>query len=278
MRTNRSWWVLRRIAALALLAGLAGRAQARLPTVEEARRWDEGTALTLGAETLKLGILSFDYGITDRINIGTDPPMWLVRTAQPVLIPNLHIKVIAYRWNQLWLTGQAAVYYANVQKGDASGSLWTIPLTAYASYQIDQKWWIHGELIYNMVWGSGVGDLTQTTLGGAATTRSVQIGATGEYRVRPTIAITLRGRVQLYTARLALSGSVNPDDFTAIDVDARVNPRNSHPWEVVPAVAFLWQRIRLSAGVGYGNYFVPGMQIALTERSWVPQGSFSVVF
>ena len=48
--------------------------------------------------------------------------------------------------------------------------------------------------------------------------------------------------------------------------------------EIVPGVAFLWQRIRLSAGVGYGNYFIPGMLVALTERSVVPEVSFSVVF
>ena len=268
MRTSWSWWGPG-VAAFLLTTGLAPPAQARLPTPEQAQRWDEGTALTLGGQTFKLGILAFDYGITDRINVGTDPPMYLIRTAEPVLVPNLHIKVIAYRWNELWLTGQAAIYYANVQKGDASGTLWAIPLTAYASYQIDPRWWIHGEVTYDIIWGNGVGNLTETTLGGAAATRSLQLAATGEYRIRPTIAITLRGRLQVYTARLALSGSANPDAFTSVAVDARIDPRNSHPWEVVPAVAFLWQRIRLSVGVGYGNYFVPGMQVALTDRKSV---------
>ena len=149
--------------------------------------------------------------------------------------------------------------------------MWTVPLTAFASYQIDSQWWIHDEVTYNIVWGSGVGDLTKTTVGGAAATRAVQLAVTGEYRIRPTIAITLRGRIQVYTARLAVSGSTNPDDFTSIAVDARINPRDSTPWQVVPAVAFLWQRIRLSAGVGYGNYFIPGMLIPLTERS-CPRG------
>ena len=277
MRPSFRWWVAG-VAGAAFWISLAAPAQARLPTPEEAQRLDEGTALTLGGQTFKLGILAFEYGITDRINVGTDPPMYLIRTAEPVLIPNLHLKVIAYRRNQLWLTGQAAVYYASLSKGDATGSLWAIPLTAYASYQIDSRWWIHGEVTYNIVWGNGTGDLTQTTLGGAAATRAVQLAATGEYRIRPTIAITLRGRIQVYTARLALSGSANPDEFTSIAVDARVDPRNSHPWEIVPAVAFLWQRVRLTAGVGYGNYFVPGMLVPLTERSLVPEASIALVF
>jgi hypothetical protein len=100
MRTSGSWWGAG-IAAFSLTMLLALPVQARLPTPEEAQRWDEGTALTLGGQTLKVGILAFDYGITDRINVGTDPPMYLLRTAEPVLIPNLHVKVIAYRWSQL---------------------------------------------------------------------------------------------------------------------------------------------------------------------------------
>ena len=89
------------IAGLMLSMGVAATAKARLPTREEAERWDVGTALTLGGQVLKVGVLAIDYGITDRINVGTDPPMYLVRTAEPVLVPNLHVKVIAYRWDRL---------------------------------------------------------------------------------------------------------------------------------------------------------------------------------
>jgi len=275
---SRSGWLVAAVAGVALWIGLAARAEARLPTPEEAERVTQGTALTLGGQVFQLGILAFDYGITDRINVGTDPPMYLVRAAEPVLIPNLHLKVIAYRGDRFWLTGQAAVYYASLSKGDASGNLFAVPLTAYASQQIDSHWWIHGEVTYNIVWANGTGDLSRTTLGGAAATRAVQLAVTGEYRIRPTIAITLRGSIQVYTSRLALSSSTNPDDFTSIAVDARVDPRDLPPWQVVPAVSFLWQRLRLAAGVGYGNYFLPGMQVPLTKRSWVPEASVALVF
>ncbi len=276
MRTSWSrWWA--GVIGVAFMTGLTVNAQARLPTREEAERLDEGTALTLGGQVFKLGVLAFDYGITDRINVGTDPPMYLLRSVESVLVPNLHVKVIAYQRDRLWLTGQAAVYYATVSKNGADGTIWAVPLTAFASYQFDQRWWLHGDVTYNIVWGTGAGDLSQTTLGGAAATRNVQVGAIGQFNIRPTIAITLMGRLQAYTSRLALSGSTNPDAFTSVSVDARINPRNDHPWEIVPGVSFMWQRIRLSAGVGYGNYFLPGMDIALTERGIVPQASFSVV-
>src|SRR3954471_12590535 len=38
------------------------------PPDDEVRRLDERTALTLGAHKLKLGVLAFDYGITDWLN------------------------------------------------------------------------------------------------------------------------------------------------------------------------------------------------------------------
>src|SRR6185295_4008968 len=58
-------------------------------------RIDERTALTLGAHKLELGILSFRYGITDWLVVGTDPPAWAIRGVAPVLVPNLHVKVVA---------------------------------------------------------------------------------------------------------------------------------------------------------------------------------------
>ena len=57
-----------------------------------------------------------------------------------------------------------------------------------------------------------------------------------------------------------------------------LTPRTSHPWEIIPGVAFLWTRVRLSAGVGYGNYFVPNIDIARDVKSIVPEVNFAVLF
>ena len=48
---------------------------------------DERTAFLVGAHTLKLGILAFEYGFNDKVSLGSDPPFWLARTALPVLDP-----------------------------------------------------------------------------------------------------------------------------------------------------------------------------------------------
>jgi hypothetical protein len=51
-----------------------------------------------------------------------------------------------------------------------------------------------------------------------------------------------------------------------------------HPYSAVAGVALLWQHVRLMVGGGYGYFFVPGMNMAIPSRGFVPDGSLSVVF
>ncbi|HXU60899.1 MAG TPA: hypothetical protein VN962_04315, partial [Polyangia bacterium] len=91
--------------AVTLALACASRtAAARLPPDDE-RRLDEGTALTVGAQTIKLGVLSFDYGIIDRLSMGIDPPFWAFRLAAPILIPNAHVKFAFINSSRFWLSG-----------------------------------------------------------------------------------------------------------------------------------------------------------------------------
>ena len=50
------------------------------------------TAYLIGARKFKIGVLALEYGITDRMSIGSDPPAWAARAFLPVLVPNLHFK------------------------------------------------------------------------------------------------------------------------------------------------------------------------------------------
>ena len=59
---------------------------------EQIPRLDERTAFMVGRNTLKLGILAFEYGILRQLSIGSDPPAWAARAVMKILIPNLHIK------------------------------------------------------------------------------------------------------------------------------------------------------------------------------------------
>lgn len=275
MFVHRAWWWRM---ALALAVASVGRpVAARLPPGDE-RRLDEGTALTIGAQTFKLGVLSFDYGIVERLSVGTDQPFWAIRAATAVLIPNAHLKFAFIKSDRLWLTGQAAFYYADISRNGSSGSLTVVPFSGFLSVGVTPSFWIHGEVTYDLVTASGAGDLDQADIGGSAGTRALQVGALLEWRLAPVFALTLRGRLQVYTGQLAFSGTAQQDEYTSASVDARLTPRSQHPWVLIPGFALLWRHVHLSAGVGYGNVFIPGVDIPLTKRTVAPDFSLAVLF
>jgi len=248
------------------------------PPDDDVRRLDDGTALTLGAHKLSLGILAFKYGITDWLSVGIDPPYWLVAPVAHVLVPNAHAKLVALRSKNLWIAGNVGVYYAFVGKNsDASGRLLTVPLTAFVSWQAVPRFWIHPDLTYTLVQAFGTGDFKRFTLGGTAATRTVQVGLMLQYELTRVVSVLLTGRYQPYTGAVGVSGSGAVDQFTTATVDGQIFPGITHPWNVVPGVALMWKHVRLTLGAGYGNYFLPGMDIAVRGAGFVPEGSFYVV-
>jgi hypothetical protein len=267
------------IAFFASFFAAAGDAGAQLPPDSEIPRLDERTALLLGARKLKVGALAFDYGITDRITVGTDPPAWAARAFLPILVPNLHVKVAIVERERVWLSVRAAGYWAKLtESGAADADLLAVPLSLFASFAVAPKIWLHGEGTFLLAEAFGGGDVGRTDVSGAAATRAVQGGAMIEYRLSRVVALLVRGRYQFYVGPLAFEGSSQPDGFTAVDLEGRLEPRVRHPWSAVAGVALMWRHVRLLVGAGYGYYFVPGIEIAIPGRRFVPDASLAVVF
>lgn len=244
----------------------------------ELPRLDERTALMLGARRLKLGILAFEYGITNRMTVGTDPPVWAARAFLPVLVPNLHFKYQFYGRDGLALMGSIAGYYADLSKTNtAASALVTFPLSLFASVRLAPRVWLHGEGTYVFARATGAGDVDRADFRGAVSTRAGQAGAMLEWRLTRIFSLTALGRYQFYAADLAFSGSGTGDEFTTVDVQGQLTPRVKHPWQAVGGVALLWRHFHLIAGAGYGYYFIPGLDIAVPTRTIIPDVSLSVV-
>jgi hypothetical protein len=131
--------------------------------------------------------------------------------------------------------------------------------------------------VYTFANAFGSGDFSRFTLGGTAATRTVQIGLMAQYELMDWFSLTLWGRYEPYTGAITMNGSGSIDQFTTADVQARVSAPVQHPWAVVPGVAFLWEHVRLTLGVGYGNYFLPGMDLSVRGAGFVPDASLYVV-
>ena len=266
---------------IALTAILVTATTARAAeTADGLPKLDTRTAYTVGAGTLYVGILSFTYGITEHLDIGVDPPEWAARAVIPVLIPNLHIKETILDQGPLTLSVRVAGYWAVLQTTDnnQSASLIVAPVSLFASFRLLDRLWLHGEGAYVYAHAFGSGDFNQLHFGGAVGTQAVQIGAMLEGRLTRIFSLTATGRYQVYTADLAFNASGNIDPYTTATVDGRAVSAVAHPWQLIGGVAFLWNHFHLIAGVGYGYYYLPGVNLAYPQRTFVPDGEIALVF
>jgi hypothetical protein len=268
--------IVRGATLLAVLAATGGIAHAAED--DDLPRLDERTAYLLPGNTLKLGILAFDYAFTDKLTLGSDPPFWAARAAIPIIVPNLHVKELIYAHNPVTVTTRVSMYYADLQTDDnASGSLIAFPLSLFASFRLQERIWLHTEGAYVYARAIGAGDLDQLHFGGAVATQAVQLGGMLELRVTRIFSLTAYGRYQVYTADLAFSGSGNVDPYTTANVNGRAVSAVPHPWEAIGGIAVLWKYVHLVLGAGYGYYFLPGLNLAYPQRTIVPDASLSVI-
>jgi hypothetical protein len=240
---------------------------------------DDHTAFSVAGGQLKLGVLAVEYGITDWLSIGTDPPAWAARTVSPVFVPNLHLELAFVRTPRWRLSGTVAGYYAHLDRASGlDGHLVAAPLALFASAALPWRSWIHLEGSYNLVRAFGNGDSDRAEVAGTVATRAVQLGAMLEHRLRPRLALTLRGRLQLMTNPLVLEGDADFDPYTHAEFAAELAPAREHPWAVVAAATYQWRYVHLRLGVGYGSYFLPGANVTAPYFGIIPDGSLAFVF
>jgi hypothetical protein len=238
---------------------------------------DERTAYMVGKHTLKLGILAFEYGIMQQLSIGSDPPSWALRAVTSILVPNLHLKCQLLDRDPVAIAVLAAGYYATISKSSFSGNLLNIPLSLFVSVKVHPRITLHAEGAYVYARVFGTGDVTQASLDGAGVARAGQVGLMVQYRVTRIFSLTATGRYQFYLADVPLSGTTTIDAFTTGSLSGQYVPAVQHPWEAIGGVAFLWHYFHLILGAGYGNYFLPGLDIANPKKTVVPDASIAVV-
>jgi hypothetical protein len=272
------------VAALVLasvLLGAAVEAHATTPTTEDGLPLlDERTAYLIGARQFKIGVLALEYGITKRVSIGSDPPAWAARAFLPVLVPNLHLKTQFYENERLALMVSVAGYGANLAKDNLPATwLLSFQLSLFGSVRVADRFWVHGEGTYIFARATGSGDIDtdRADVAGGAAARAAQLGTMLEWRLTRIFSLTATGRYQVYTGPLTFSASGMTDAFTTVDVAGQLSARVEHPWQALAGVAVLWKHFHLIAGGGYGYYFIPGMDIAVPKKSFIPDLSLSVI-
>ena len=98
-----------------------------------------------------------------------------------------------------------------------------------------------------------------------------------QFRITRIFSLTATGRYQVYVADIPFDGTSTTDPYTTATLRGQLTPGVKHPWEAIGGVAVLWKHFHLIAGGGYGYYFLPGLDIPNTSRTFVPDLSLSVV-
>jgi hypothetical protein len=244
---------------------------------------DEFTAFAVRGGQLKLGVLSFDLGLTDWWSIGTDPPAWAVRAVGSVIVPNLHTELVPWRGRWSRVSVLAAGYYIDLSRDSgADGQVVSFPLSLFVSLSPGRwtnSWtWLHLEGNYNFVRAFGTGATDRADIEGTVATRSLQLGAMLEQRVWRGLCLSLRGRLQAWTTPLVLEGEATFDPFTRAEIEVELRPAREHPWAAVAAASYSWRHVQLRVGVGYGSYFVPGANVVAPYFGIIPDAAFAVYF
>jgi hypothetical protein len=247
------------------------------PAQEDIPRLDERTAFMLGKHRLKLGILTFEYGILRQLSVGSDPPAWAARAVVKVWVPNAHLKYQILDRDPVWLALLGAAYYARLNSNGVSGNLIDVPLSLFATVKVHPRVHLHGEATYLFARVTGTGDLTRTEFNGAAPLRAGQLGLMGQFRISRIVSLTATGRYQVYAADIPFEGTGTTDAYTTTTLSGQLTPGIKHPWEVIGGVAVLWKHFHMILGAGYGYYFLPGLDIPNTSRTFVPDASLAVV-
>jgi hypothetical protein len=280
-------------AALALAAALFGLPAARAqegvivaplaappppPPKPNAVPLDENTAFMIGRHRLKLGILAFEYAPTDFFSFGSDPPEWAVRAVTSIFVPNLHVKGRFVHTPFVEVSGKVGGYYANITHTEAHGHVVMVPLSLFVSVKLARPLWLHLEGAYNWARASGAGDVAKTDVLGTAVMRTAQVGAMAELHLTRVVALIARARWQLYETPVIFDGGGMVDPYTNVQASIEAKPPYSHPAMGIAGVALTWKHVGVVAGGGYGHYFLPGANLALPYKGFVPEGSLWALF
>jgi hypothetical protein len=95
-----------------------------------------------------------------------------------------------------------------------------------------------------------------------------------EWRVSPVTAFTFEAR-RLIFQRVTASTDVesHPDEFTTVELHlagktSALDFRNA--WSLTACAVFSWKVFNVRAGLGYGNYNVPGVNFVTGQRFLFP--------
>jgi len=229
------------------------------------------TAYTLPQKSFRLGLWSAEYSVFDSVTVGTYWPAWIVRVA------SLHAK-----W-RFWQPGSwAFAVYGDVFRLDTKAlkkldqSAGTAIITAgtiepRASFRISDRFDLSGSVTWTSVAVDGTLHKGDFDGAGSGAVDNMQLTSTFEWRLTRVTTLALHARYLVFQ-RIAANADAtyHPDAFTTVEVHGNATSDvlyTPHAFSLLPAVALSWEHLNLRAGIGYGNFNVPGVNFVVDHKT-----------
>lgn len=233
-------------------------------------RVTDQTAYTLGEYQIQVGLWQAGFGILDNLDVFSYTIPWIIRTG------NVHTKYRFYDTGDWSFSGRIGIFRLDFQdfSPDAPPSTFTIvPFHLGASYRYSPSWTFSAESVYT----SNIldGQLDTDALRGSAAVTNLQLTATVEWRWSETFALITHMRTLVFQDTSAAANVIlRPDDYTTVEVYGAVESDVldvQGAWSIVPSAFWSWDTFNLRAGLGYGNFNIPGFNIVFIQRSVIPE-------
>ncbi|MEL6180782.1 MAG: hypothetical protein AAFS10_17605 [Myxococcota bacterium] len=257
-----------RVLCLVSTLVLMGISHPALAEHTEEEQITENTAYTLRDGEIRLGLWKVEYGVLDRVDIGSYTFPWLLRIA------SLTGKYEWYRGEHLSISNKLSVFrwdLRQLQSAEIEDPVifQIVPVEMAASYRFNESWTLSVEGIYTNV--SVEGSYNEDDLNGAAAVTNFQWTSTLEWRLSERFALLLHGRSLAFQATdAAASSTIMVDPYTTVEVvgDGETDALNVEGASSVSLIAhWAWSTLNLRLGLGYGNWSLPLVNFVLPTRT-----------
>ena len=240
---------------------------------------DLGTA-TPGHLRGTVGLSSATLGLSDHVLLGTYVAPWLIAAFfDDSIAPNAFARVEFLRTKGFSASLSSSLFYARLGDVDSDGLkaralIW--PLRAHAAYRWHHRHATTLELgtVYSSITGDSPGQ-NDTRVHGVAIARSSHLGII--QRMRLTKRLSIWGRMRFLLGHSPVKADAQSDlsESLRVHVEARANASElSSGVAGVAGVHLEWKRFALTAGAGYGTWFLPAIYLPVGQNAPIGELKF----
>lgn len=231
------------------------------------------SARTRPGGTFTLGIWDIGYAATDWLTLETYTWPWIKRAY------NASLKARLYKGEEWTMSGKLGTLRLDMQaiSEDAPETvLYVIPVEVGVTWQPSERWSFSSSFVYTSVTQDG--SYESDDLKGAAAYSNSQLTYEALFRVSHGWSLFLRTR---HLLSISISGEVETqtsiDPYTTLETHAAAGSDDllgmgfPQTWQIVPGFSWVGDTFYVEAGLGYGNFSIPGLNFFIPSRSVVPQ-------